>query len=246
MLNKLLTCVLSSALLSGCVYSVHTSKLDIPVNKPSVESQSATLSHSEMSIDEDERTASIGDELFSIARYNETLTKYEIIPFQSPTSQRFPQNQQWSATYKYDDGKSGELLVYTTPTYHRGEIGVILDKNYALSTSEPLVQITGAKEGRRWKLWGQGKFFSVREKSNRNAIEPVWGVRFGGVQGGMYVFEIINRSESTVVDVLQTVKVTEQDFIAGFVVRNVFIKGTKSYRSGVIAFKAEDLKATKV
>ncbi|ELA7327683.1 hypothetical protein Q9X94_003822 [Vibrio alginolyticus] len=245
MCNKLLTSVLASFLLSGCVYSVHTSKLDTPIKKQVLEEQEATNFYSEMSIDNVERTASIGDELFNVARYYETVDFYEIIPFSSPTSVRFPQNQEWTATHEYNDGVSGDLLVYTTPAYHRSQIGVILDEKYVVSTSEPLVQLSGAKEGRRWKLAGQGKFFSSREKSTRVTDDPRWGLRFGGVQSGMYVFEIINRSESTVTEVLQTLKVTEQDFMSGFVVRNVFVKGTRRYKAGVIGFKAKDLKATK-
>ena len=245
MLNKLLTSLIASFLLSGCVYSVHTSKLDTSVKKPAFEGQLTTGFHSEMSIDNSEKMVSIGDDLFNVARYNKTVNVYEVIPFSSPTNTRFPQNQQWVATHKYNDGVSGDLLVYTTPAYHRSQIGIILDDDYSLSTSKPLVQLSGAKEGRRWKLIGQGKFFSLREQSSRKTEEPTWGLRFGGVQSGMYVFEIVNRSESTVTEVLQTVKVTEQDFMAGFVVRNVFVKGTRSYKSGVIGFKAKDLKAAK-
>ncbi|KHA59829.1 hypothetical protein NL53_14470 [Vibrio variabilis] len=243
MCYKILTSVLASFLLSGCVYSVHTSKLDKPIKKPVLNEQKETKYYSEISIDSNEKTVSIGDELFNVVRHFEVIDLYEVIPFSSPTSTRFPQKQEWIATHEYNDGVSNDLLVYTTPTYHGSQIGVILDDEYVLSTSEPLVQVSGGKKGRRWELAGQGKFFSIREKTTRIPDEKPWGLRFGGVQSGTYVFEIINRSESTVIEVLQTLKVTEQDFMSGFVVRNVLVKGTRTYNSGVIGFKAKDLKA---
>ncbi|EOX3900420.1 hypothetical protein ACOGST_004521 [Vibrio alginolyticus] len=66
MLNKLLTSLIASFLLSGCVYSVHTSKLDTPVKKPAFEGQLTTGFHSEMSIDNSEKMVSIGDDLFNV------------------------------------------------------------------------------------------------------------------------------------------------------------------------------------
>lgn len=232
-----------SFLTSGCVYSSYTTKLDEPISKPLFVSHASEMFHSIMSIDENVQTASIGDDLFVVNRYMAVTETFERISHLAPTRNPFPQNATWLATYSFNDGKSGDLLVYTSPAYYQGQIGVILDTEYIVSTDEPLVQVKGAKEGRRWKFYGMSKFFKVEERHSQSNVEKTWGLRFGGVNNGMYIFEIINRSDSTVTEVLQTIKVTKQDFLAGFVVRDIFVKGTQEYRSGLIQFKASDRKA---
>lgn len=243
MFKQFLSTLLIVSSMSGCAYSVHTTKLEVPVPKAEFVSTLDNEFHSEMSIDNGEQTASIGEDLFVINRYFENTESYEIITHSAPTSFKFPQNAKWSATHKYNDGSSGDLLVYTSPSYYQGQIGVVLDDDLVVSTEEPLVQVSGAKKGRRWKLQGKSRFFKSREKVTKDVTEKVWGLRFGGMSADLYVFEIVNRSDSTVIDILQTVKVSKKDFLNGFVLRDVFIRGTKGYKSGVIHFKAKDLKA---
>ena len=88
---------------------------------------------------------------------------------------------------------------------------MILDENENLATNEPLVQLLGVKSGRRWAVNHKGSFFkeSVTDTDR-------WALRYGGKKEGNYVFEIINRHEPKTTDVLQTVHVTEKDFLKGF------------------------------
>ncbi|PTO84333.1 hypothetical protein CWN98_17225 [Vibrio splendidus] len=232
-----------SLMISGCVYSNYATKLENPISKPSFEQNLSEKFQSILSVDENVQTTSIGDDLFVVQRYIAVTEAYERIPYLAPTRNRFPKDASWTATYLYNDGTSGDLLVYTSPEYYQGQIGVILDTDYVVSTEEPLVQVKGAKQGRRWKLQGNGKFFKSGKNYSKRNVEKTWGLRFGGVNNGMYIFEIINRTDSTVVEVLQTIKVTEQDFLAGFVVRDIFVKGIQEYQSGIIQFKASDRKA---
>ncbi len=239
--KKLFTTALVLAVLTGCTFPVHTTKIDSPIIKPVFTPQINESFHSIMSIDNKEHITSIGDDLFVVSRYIEIIETYEVIEHKSPTKLKFPDNEKWTANYAYNDGNSGELYVYTTPAYHQAQIGVILDSNLVVSTDKPLVQVTGLKEGRRWTLNDKSRFFKIKDKSTKNYIEKSWGLRFGGFDSGYYIFEIVNRSESTVSEILQTIKITRKDFLSGFVVRNIFIKGTKQYESGVIKFKAHEL-----
>lgn len=232
--------LLSSLALSGCVYSSHTTKLDSPISKPVFESQTESEFKSELN--DLVEFASIGDQLFTVSRYRKTTHTNEYIPFRAPTKLSFPVDAPWSATYKFKSNDSAnEYLVYTTPLYYKGEIGVILNENYDVATAEPVVQLVGAKEGRRWKLNGTGKFFQIRSSESTKNIETPWGVRFGGVNEGLYIFEIINKENSTVTDVIQTIKVTQKDFLQGFVLRGIYIKGKEPYKAGIIKFTAKDV-----
>lgn len=229
-----------SLVLSGCVYSSHTTKLDSPISKPVVKAQTGSELKSELN--DLVEFASIGDQLFTVRRYKRTTHTKEYIPFRAPTKLSFPADASWSATYSFkNDDSVNEYLVYTTPLYYKGEIGVILNDDYEIATTEPVVQLVGAKEGRRWKLNGTGKFFRMSSSESTQNIETPWGVRFGGVNEGLYIFEIINKENSTVTDVIQTIKVTQNDFLQGFVLRGIYIKGKEPYKAGIIKFTAKDV-----
>lgn len=180
----------------------------------------------------------MGDELFVMNRFitanNDVVT---IIP---PTGRKFPYSSTWSGTYKFNDGKSGDLIVYTTPTYYNGTIGVILDKNEKLATDLPLVQVEGIKSGRRWRLGSNSDFFAI-PKTNIDS----WALRYGGNNHNQYIFEIVNKYESKSTDVLQTIYVNEDKFRKGFIIRNVFIQGLSTNEYGVIQYNIADVMAQK-
>ena len=243
MFKNIVIAAVISLIVSGCVYPTYTTKLDSPISKSSVEPEVLEGFKSIMSVDKSIQTASIGDDLFVVQRFIAVTETYERIPYLAPTGKGFPVGAAWAATYSYNDGTSGDLLVYTSPAYYQGQIGVILDAEYVISTDKPLVQVKGAKQGRRWELRGNGEFFKMENTYSKRNVEKTWGLRFGGVVDGMYIFEIINRTDSTVNEILQTVKVTKQDFLSGFVVRDIFVKGTEEYRAGIIKFKVIDRKA---
>jgi len=223
-----------SIFIQGCVYSSYTSKLEQPIERVVMKKDYLSSINSEKN---GLRSASIGDELFVMNRY--VFAENEYISA-IPPIRKFPQNVKWHGTHKYNDGKSGDLIVYTTPEYYGGDIGVILDKNEHLATKKPLVQLNGGKSGRRWALNSTGEFFTIPEKN----IDS-WALRYGGKNNEEYVFEIVNKLESKTSDVLQTILVTEEKFISGFVIRNVLIIGVNVKKYGVIEYKIEDMLAPK-
>jgi hypothetical protein len=219
-------------LTQGCVYSIYTTELDTPIRRPEIKDRVVTQIFS--SVDErGTHSVSIGDVLFVVKRYSVTTTKREV-------SQYFPKCSGWVGTHNYNDGKSGDLIVYTSIAYHRGDVGVILDDNDQLATAEPLVQLKGDRSGRRWAISGNASFFRIAAKETRKSLGNPWALRYGGVTNDVYTFEIINQSEPTVVQILQTIKVTENDFLSGFTVRDVFVKGVQPDKHGIICFELKD------
>lgn len=214
-------------LLQGCVYNSHTAKLNEPVQRKSVNNYVLlTDTNSNNGI----FSTTIGDELFVIHRY--TTGKSNTVIAKAPTGKPFPQNQEWLGTYKYNDGKSGDLYVFTTPEYYNGTIGVILDSNEKLVTKKPLVQLEGTKTGRRWALRSATNFFDFYTDD--------WALRYGGMSDGRFVFEIVNKLESNTTDVLQKILVTNSNFYTGFNIRNVLIKGIEVDKYGVIKYTLTD------
>lgn len=224
-----------SLLTQACTYTSYTTKLDNPVERTVIYKDYFS------SIDgksNDILSASIGDEMFVMNRF--ITAENEVVNIVPPTGNKFPRSSIWRGTHKFNDGKSGDLIVYTTPDYYKGNIGVILDENEQLATSFPLVQLDGAKEGRRWKLNARGKFFTIPQKN----IDS-WALRYGGNKNGQYIFEIVNKYESQVSEILQTIYIDESKFRKGFVIRNVLIQGLGIGEFGVIQYTVKDVLAPK-
>ena len=56
-------------------------------------------------------------------------------------------------THLFNDGTSGDLIVYTNPSYYKGQIGVILDEEGRVATEAPLYTCIGALHGFiAWRL----------------------------------------------------------------------------------------------
>ena len=60
------------------------------------------------------------------------------------------------------------------------------------------------------------------------------------MNNGEFVFEIVNKLESSTTEVLQKVQVTDKSFYNGFNIRNVLIKGISADQYGVIKYKLID------
>lgn len=218
--------------IQGCSYSIHTKKLT-----PPLERDMANIGYFS-SIESDANKpleASIGDELFIMNRY--ITGKDEIVVKTPQTKKKFPAKSTWTGTHTYNDGISGNLIVYTTPDYYHGEVGVILDSNEKLATSHPVVQLKGLNKGRRWKVIHNydNAFFKVPLDN----IDS-WALRYGGKNDGKHIFEIVKKYESSTREVLQTIYINEKDFLNGFVIRKVLITGLKSTRYGLIEYKISD------
>ncbi len=222
--------LLVGSVLQGCSYTSYTTKLSKPVERiTTVERYQSSIELKEGKV----LSASIGDELFVMNR--NIVGAVEVIQPLAPTGQPFPQGAIWTGTHRYDDGNSGILTVYTTPRFYKGTIGVILDKNEILRTNHPLVQVEGAKTGRRWTMFGSRDFFVI---SNNNIDS--WALRYGGKKDNSHVFEIVNKHQSDTTEILQTIHINDEKFYSGFIIRKVLIEGVNFDTHGVIQYKIKD------
>lgn len=232
---RILSILCVGIIIQGCVSNTHTTKLSTPIERTTIKRDYFS------SIDEkneDLLSASIGDNLFIMNRF--LSSSKEVVKIIPPTGDKFPHRSIWKGTYKYNDGTSGDLTVYTTPDYYKGIIGVILDENDYPATDHPLVQVEGIKTGRRWKLNAEEKFFTIPSKN----IDR-WALRYGGYNDNKYIFEIVNKYEAKNTEVLQTIYVDEEKFHQGFIIRNVLIQGLNADERGVIKYKISDVLAPK-
>ncbi|MCL1051925.1 hypothetical protein L2755_20195 [Shewanella abyssi] len=232
---RVLPIICAAIFMQGCATTSFTTKLENPIERKIIKSDYFS------SIDQvhnDYLSASIGDELFIMNRF--VASSKEVVISIPPTGRKFPYDSIWSGTYKFNDGKSGDLIVYTTPQYYDGSIGVLLDDNDRLATEYPIVQVEGTRKGRRWKLTATDNFFTIPSEN----IDS-WALRYGGNNDNKYIFEIVNKHESTSTDVLQTIYVNENKYRRGFVIRNVLIQGISTDNFGVIKYKITDILAPK-
>lgn len=216
-------------LASACVlYSPNTTPLEAPLQRvlkePSLFSQ----------LPQGEQTASIGDELFVLRRYV-TGAVEEVALLAPPTLAPFPVRATWSRTHVYDGDDGHQLPVFTSEAYYNGAIGVILDNEDYLATRKPMVQVAGAKRGRRWSIAGHGKFFEVPVE-----LVEAWALRYGGRKGADFAFEIVNKPDSNVVQVIQALQISEADFLRGFTVKGVLVTGLARSEAGIIRYRVED------
>tara|TARA_R110001583_G_scaffold180150_2_gene337156 strand:+ start:29 stop:736 length:708 start_codon:yes stop_codon:yes gene_type:complete len=222
-------------ILQGCKTTSYTTKLENPIARSVIKNDYFS---SIDDVNNDYLSASIGDELFVMNRF--IAESKEIVTSIPPTGNKFPYDSIWTGTYKYNDGKSGDLIVYTTPEYYNGTIGVLLDEEDKLATEFPIVQVEGTREGRHWRLKATGTFFSIPARN----IDS-WALRYGGHNDNKYIFEIVKKHESTTNDVLQTIYVNDDKYRKGFVIRNVLIQGVSTDEFGVIKYKITDVLAPK-
>lgn len=179
-------------------------------------------------------SASIGDVVFVLQRF-EFKDSAEVTAVSPRGLQPFPKSATWSATHEFElPGAKG--YIYTSKDYHQGNIGVMLDGNYFPASTHPVVQLAGNKKGRRWTLKTNGNFFVTARM-----IEG-WGIRYGGKQGSDYVFEIIDQLNSNTSQVIQTVKILEDTFRKGVVVKGVHMKLLAPEEKGIIRCTLEYLR----
>jgi hypothetical protein len=219
--------------IQGCIYTSHTTKLDVPIIRvpPEVEYRSSLKD-----APGDEISVSIGEDLFRIDRYGTGFKEY--VGAIAPTGRKFPDDTAgWKGTHVYNDGASGDLIVFTTPRYYNSGIGIILDSEERTATNAPVVQLTGSKKGRRWKMAEGREFFAVTTELYAN-----WGMRYGGLKDNNYIFELYNKNDANVIEIIQSIQVTEGEFIAGFTVRDVFVQGLRKDDQGVITFSRRDIR----
>ena len=252
MLKKISIIGLCSSALIGCAkvpdakpthFDIYTTSLATPIPRNELDFSTTRVAYSNLSIENREHTASIGEVLFSVSRFIETKEFYEEITHAAPSTGPFPQNAEWSATHSFSDETFNNVLVYTSASYKQGQVGVLLDSEYNLVSDKPLVKVAGKDLGRRWHLYGKGQFFKLGVRTSQKNTEKPWGIRFGGVIQGQYIFEIVDKSDSSTIEILQTIQLSEKDFLEGVVIRGVLIDGSEAIKSGLIKFTAIDQKS---
>ena len=228
----LLHIFLAQFLVQGCSYHAAITPLDPPARRERADVQFKSVFDGARA---GEQVASIGDELFVIRRFK-IGEKEEIkaAPLRDQL-QSFPINAVWTGTHLYHDKLGSQFTVYTSPSFYNGQIGAILDKDGNLATSHPLIQVMGVKKGRRWRVIGNGKFI----QSSVESLEA-WGLRYSGKRGTAYVFEIVDKRNANVSEIIQSIHVSEADFLKGFTIRGVFVQGFSTDRHGVIKYSLKD------
>ena len=234
MIFRLFVALLVSLLASACTtYPVYTSKLEQDVPLPPLKFERIPEFDKPFGAP---YSASLGDEVFRLKRH--VYGDKYVVTLKSPVGTSFPYQAEWKATYTFYSPQEGQYLVYTTPSFYAGTIGVIVDRDLKLATNKPVVQLTGRRAGRRWAMTTEGIFFG-REQ----AVDKAWGLRYGGKRGNDFQFEVIDQFDPKEIEVVQELMITPESFYKGFVVRGVFVKGLSENEYGVIRFQYDDLKS---
>ncbi len=177
--------------------------------------------------------ASIGDSLFVVSRFNVKDSGSPAV--KNLWGDPYPSLSKGSWYSSHTFSEEGKIYrVYTHSDFHEGTIGVILDEAMRIPFEEAFVRVTGSSPGKRWKAISPadvGKPFFLGIK-----IFEKWGLRYSGKDGNLYVFDIFDRPNANVSTVIQTIKITERNFLSGFVVRGVKITGAAPDVGGVINF----------
>jgi hypothetical protein len=177
-----------------------------------------------------ELEVSLGDTMFVLTRYRLTTEKLVI---SAPSGLRpLPTSGQWKITHQYR-----EKYIYTNPNYYRGDIGFMADEDGRLYPQRYFMQVSGGKTGRTWPIDAQvgGLAFS------RNVEQKeVWGLRYGGRRGELTEFQIIDRANPTIVQVIQNLGISAEDIKSGFLVKGVLVKVTSEEKRGVVRYLVRD------
>lgn len=231
---RLIAILLISILNTACAtYPVYTSKLDHDIPLPPLKIEKVAEFDKPSGLP---YSASLGDEVFRLKRV--IYGNEYVVSVSSPVGTSFPYKATWKATHAFYSPEEGQYLVYTTPNFYAGIIGVILDRDLKLVTNKPVVQLEQRRAGRRWGTATNQTFFS-REK----AVDKVWGLRYGGKRGNDFQFEVIDQTDPKEIEVVQELMITPDNFYTGFIVRGVLVKGLSESEHGVIRFQYDDLKS---
>ena len=214
MKNLTLLCLLS--FLSACVFHHKATQL------PNVEARPETIACITPTLypgQNAQMAVSIGD---PVLEYTATLNSAEKVIAPGPRELRPLPTEGWLKTHDYAGSE-----VWTHPGYYGGDIGAVLDDSGVVTL---YVQTGGAKKGRRWHAY-RTEFFDTTV----NTVDH-WMLRYGGRQGSDYKFEIVDHPDQKANNITQDFVVSEREFLEGFMVRGVSIKGLQSGDHGLISY----------
>lgn len=136
----------SVTILSSCTYTSYTTPLNPVETKSTFSKTENSELYVKLSVDESEHFTSIGDNLFIKSEWINVTTQQVIIPYRGIKGERLPSQTYWIAYSKYQEETGNSYKVYTTSSYYKGTIGIILDEDYYPRTDKPFVQVSGLKK----------------------------------------------------------------------------------------------------
>lgn len=233
-MNRLLYILLGIAalILTGCTANIIPEQNTI-YYKPLGHRFFSLFEHSSSS-EKPKTQASIGDSLFYIWRFD--IQDNGVPTIENPWHDPYPTDGQWYSNESVSiDGNT--YRVFKNNSFYEASTGVMLDDYYRV-ISKPFIKLIGVNKGKRWKTTDSdevGAFFFMRV-----ALIDKWGVRYAGKDNGFYKFETYARSDANVSTVTQSIKISEKEFMEGFVIRGVKITGTSRDSNGVINFTIDE------
>lgn len=135
----------------------------------------------------------------------------------------------WVSSWTYMGSDAQGTRIYTNPDFYDGEIGVIIDDYGKTQTKEPIIQLVGAKKGRRWTTTGGPSFF----------VTKVWGLRYGGVRGNAHRMMIVDSPGDRESEIIQDFEITLDEAAHGFSVKGVRVQ-ILQYDAGRILYRFSD------
>lgn len=175
--------------------------------------------------------ASLGDTMFVVTRYLVRKEQLAIMP--PPRRQPLPPADSWSVTHTW-----GEFIVYTSPNYYNGSVGVVATREGRLPKAPIMLQVAGVKTGQTWPVRAlAGDALFVRQKEHLE----IWGVRYGGRRGGATEFQIIDRANPSVSQVVQSLSVADRDLRAGVLIKGVLVKVVGEEQHGAVTYSLVDV-----
>ncbi|WP_440616221.1 hypothetical protein [Cysteiniphilum sp. 6C5] len=188
----------------------------------------------------DTLVSNIGDSMFISSRY--IIMQQRKINTQNLRNGFGSSNpSDWSDTYIYDDGNMTSL-VFTSPSFYAGILGVIANTEGKFMTEEPFVAVKGSKKGWRWeKPSNSGNhFFSIIE--NTITVQQ-WRVRYSGFKNNNLHIQIIPLiGETSEKGVIHDIYITKQQFMQGFSLKEIFIKGISINKDASITYTVKNTK----
>lgn len=199
------------SLCSGCVLRrVNIEEVSPPIEHISHQSQKLSIFDRNS---DSEHSVSLGEIMFILERTTFGNESIALIP---PAGLKdFPALDTWKITHKYRDS-----YIYTSPSYYRGQIGIMADVEGRLSNGGLLFQVSGGKTGRTWRVTSKASGLAFYHPIKETDI---WGLRYGGKRGDGTEFQIIDRKNPNVTEVIQSIFILDGDLGRGFLVKGVMI-----------------------
>ncbi len=167
-----------------------------------------------------ENTASIGAVVLWFTKIS--YSAEVVLAVAAPGFDKLPPNG-WEKTHEFQS-----MAVYTHPEFKSGHWGVVLDSSEQVVL---YIQTGGVRRGIKHNVSKTPFFGRVQ------TIVETWRLRYSGRIQSAYKFEIFTTSEDKAIQATQSFEVSEESFLAGFVVRGVLIKGTAPGTQGTISYQ---------